>query len=63
MGVGFHLEGGVVDPVVVLKEAAGLVENRVGICGGGSHEVDGGDIHLGGECPHVEVVHVDHSWD
>ncbi len=49
------------DPVLVLEDAAGPVEDRVGIGGSTGHEVDGGHIHLGCEGPHVEIVNVDHT--
>ncbi len=61
MGFGFDLEGGMGDPVVVLKDAAGLIKDRMGIGGSSGHEVSGGDVHIGREGPHVEAVDVDHA--
>ena len=47
------------DVVSVLKDAPGLIEDRVGIGCVRGHEVDGSDIHVGGEGPDVQVVDVD----
>jgi hypothetical protein len=59
--VWFDLEGGVGDAILVLESAAGLVEDRVDFGSVLDHEVDGGDVHLGGEGPDVEVMDVNHS--
>lgn len=61
MSIRFDLEGGVCDPVILLEDAAGLVEHGVRIGSGAGHEVDGGDVHLGGEGPHMKVMNVDHT--
>ena len=53
------MEGGVRDVVLVLEDASGLIEDGVGIGCARGHEVDGGDNHVGGEGPNVQVVDVD----
>ena len=63
MGVGFDLERGVGDPIVVLKDVSSSIIHRMGIGGGTGHEMDGGNVHLGGERPNVKIVDVEHTRD
>src|SRR3546814_5624133 len=49
------------DAVSVLQHLAGLVENAVGVGSFAYHQVSRGVLHLRGERPDVQVVHVDHS--
>ena len=63
MGVGFDLEGGVSDVVSVLEDAARPVEYRVGLGHVVGHDVDSGDVHLGGESPHMKVMNIHHACD
>ncbi len=63
MVVGFDLEGGVGEAVALVEQLASLVEHGVGVGADAHHEVGGGDLHVGGEGPHVEIVDVDHSRD
>ncbi len=58
MSVGLDLKSGVVNAVVVSQEAAGSVEHRVCFDIAGRHEVDGSNVHLRGEGPHVEIVNI-----
>src|SRR3546814_17471760 len=45
------------------EQVAGLVEHRVRVGADPHHEVRGRHLHLRGQRPHVQVVHVDHTGE
>src|SRR5205823_9104679 len=57
--VRLDLEGGVRDGVALAEHVSRPVEHPVRIGPDCDHEVRAGDVHLGGQGPDMEIVHVD----
>jgi hypothetical protein len=60
---GFDLERAVLDPVSVREAGPCGIEHAMVVDTSGGDEMGARSLHVGRQCPHVEIVHVDDPVD